>query len=243
LMICSAECRFLAMFSCLPKCVYSAILSHKEWTSFWGAGHSGIEGRYSCGKCGYEGDEFQIVQRPITSYEARYTNYKEFDEPRYLSAEQIRQDFVPNNRFNAQYSILPLQPNAAIELVGDLPGNQSLPELQENEDPVEGGRRIRTHIHRERKSRRKERLGKMLREEGSYFCEACGTESPDTELPMSILEVHHIVPLAQAEGERVTTLDDLAVLCANCHRLIHAKMREQGNTDMSIVEFKAIFGY
>jgi len=37
-MICSAECRFLAMFSCLPKCVYSAILSHKEWTSFWGAG-------------------------------------------------------------------------------------------------------------------------------------------------------------------------------------------------------------
>ena len=28
------------MFSCLPKCVYSAILSHKEWTSFWGAGHS-----------------------------------------------------------------------------------------------------------------------------------------------------------------------------------------------------------
>jgi len=29
------------MFSCLPKCVYSAILSHKEWTSFWGAGHDG----------------------------------------------------------------------------------------------------------------------------------------------------------------------------------------------------------
>ena len=24
------------MFSCLPNCVYSAILSHKEWTSFWG---------------------------------------------------------------------------------------------------------------------------------------------------------------------------------------------------------------
>jgi len=41
LMICSAECRFLAMFSCLPKCVYSAILSHKEWTSFWGAGQLG----------------------------------------------------------------------------------------------------------------------------------------------------------------------------------------------------------
>jgi len=27
------------MISCLPNCVYSAILSHKEWTSFWGAGH------------------------------------------------------------------------------------------------------------------------------------------------------------------------------------------------------------
>lgn len=34
------------------------------------------------------------------------------------------------------------------------------------------------------------------------------------------LEVHHLDPIA--EGERKTRLDDVAVLCANCHRLAHS---------------------
>jgi len=34
-------------------------------------------------------------------------------------------------------------------------------------------------------------------------------------------EVHHLVPLGKDSGERVTSLEDLAVLCANCHRAIH----------------------
>ena len=37
----------------------------------------------------------------------------------------------------------------------------------------------------------------------------------------SQLDVHHLRPLADG-GERLTGLQDLAVLCANCHRLAHA---------------------
>lgn len=40
---------------------------------------------------------------------------------------------------------------------------------------------------------------------------------------VSQLEVHHLDPIA--EGQRKTTLADLVVLCANCHRLAHARMR------------------
>ena len=40
---------------------------------------------------------------------------------------------------------------------------------------------------------------------------------------ISQLEVHHLDPIA--EGQRKTTLADLVVLCANCHRLAHARMR------------------
>ncbi|MBM4220239.1 MAG: hypothetical protein FJ171_11595 [Gammaproteobacteria bacterium] len=38
----------------------------------------------------------------------------------------------------------------------------------------------------------------------------------------SQLEVHHLYPLADG-GERVTRIEtDVAVLCANCHRLAHS---------------------
>ena len=37
----------------------------------------------------------------------------------------------------------------------------------------------------------------------------------------SQLDVHHLFPLSDG-GERVTKIDDVAVLCANCHRLAHS---------------------
>jgi len=36
----------------------------------------------------------------------------------------------------------------------------------------------------------------------------------------SQLDVHHLHPLENG-GERLTALTDVAVLCANCHRLAH----------------------
>jgi Rad3-related DNA helicase len=51
-------------------------------------------------------------------------------------------------------------------------------------------------------------------------CSACGFV-PQVD---SQLDVHHLDPIA--EGQRKTTLADVVVLCANCHRLAHARMRE-----------------
>ena len=34
-------------------------------------------------------------------------------------------------------------------------------------------------------------------------------------------EVHHLNPLSSTENERETTLDDLAIVCSNCHSAIH----------------------
>jgi predicted HNH restriction endonuclease len=47
-----------------------------------------------------------------------------------------------------------------------------------------------------------------------------------------MLDVHHLYPIAK--GERVTTEDDLTLLCANHHRLAHTKKPEP----MSVEELK-----
>lgn len=49
-------------------------------------------------------------------------------------------------------------------------------------------------------------------------CMACGFK-PKVD---SQLDVHHLQPVS--EGERLTSLDDVAVLCANCHRLAHSEV-------------------
>lgn len=48
-------------------------------------------------------------------------------------------------------------------------------------------------------------------------CTACGFK-PKVD---SQLDVHHLKPVS--EGERLTSLADVVVLCANCHRLAHSE--------------------
>jgi 5-methylcytosine-specific restriction protein A len=60
------------------------------------------------------------------------------------------------------------------------------------------------------------------------FCEHCRFDpSIRTDLrgikPRSCFDVHHKNPMA--EGKRITTFDDLALLCPTCHRIEHIHMR------------------
>ncbi|WP_420497540.1 HNH endonuclease [Xenorhabdus griffiniae] len=36
-------------------------------------------------------------------------------------------------------------------------------------------------------------------------------------------EVHHLNPLHKSDGETRNELSDLAIVCSNCHRMIHRK--------------------
>ncbi|MGO8661543.1 HNH endonuclease [Rhizobium ruizarguesonis] len=39
------------------------------------------------------------------------------------------------------------------------------------------------------------------------------------------IEAHHVDPISERDGEdKLTTIDGLALLCANCHRMIHTKI-------------------
>ena len=94
-------------------------------------------------------------------------------------------------------------------------------------EAVEGAVLTRVHRLRERKrgfrSRVVRRVEKAL---GVVRCEACeaGPMLPGP-IGVAMFEVHHLIPLCHA-ATTATRLGDLVLLCANCHRLIHAVMRE-----------------
>ncbi len=66
-------------------------------------------------------------------------------------------------------------------------------------------------------------------------CEVCSFNFKEKygEIGADFCEVHHIIPLSEAEQVVETRLGDLAILCSNCHRMIH-----KTNPMESIVEFQ-----
>jgi 5-methylcytosine-specific restriction enzyme A len=98
---------------------------------------------------------------------------------------------------------------------------------EDAEDGADEGRILaRIHKRRERNkdivSRKKKHV---LAEKGRLCCEACGFDFAVVygERGEGFIEVHHTVPLHTLTVGRKTQLKDLALLCANCHRMVHSK--------------------
>ncbi|MFJ4034334.1 HNH endonuclease [Streptomyces griseoluteus] len=89
----------------------------------------------------------------------------------------------------------------------------------------EGRLLMRRHRSRERnKALRKKKITAVLRQGGRLACEACGFDFQEVygDRGDGYIECHHVVPLHEA-GEGRTRLGDLALICANCHRMIHRR--------------------
>ena len=87
---------------------------------------------------------------------------------------------------------------------------------------IEGRNTLLTHLARERDRR----LVHQKRSSAtSLACEICGFSFAAAYggRASDYCEVHHLVPLAGEMAERKTLLQELAVLCANCHRVVHLK--------------------
>lgn len=104
-------------------------------------------------------------------------------------------------------------------------GAESFPSDPEpDEDEVREGRLVyRMHRSRERNRKLVERKKEQVRSSGlPLACEVCGMDFGAFygELGDGYIECHHLVPLSES-GPTTTRLDDLALVCANCHRMSH----------------------
>ena len=99
-------------------------------------------------------------------------------------------------------------------------------EQEEEEQFPEGKVLYRLHRQRER-SRELVRLAKQkaMDERGRLLCAACAFDFAVTygEVGQGFIECHHLLALADLIAERATRLSDLALVCSNCHRMIHRK--------------------
>lgn len=102
-------------------------------------------------------------------------------------------------------------------------------EIQEEENyaVMEGAVIYKLHQYRERDSsiitRKKE---VEFNRNGRLLCEACTFDFHQTygELGFKYIECHHKTPLSDFTSQTKTTLNDLALVCANCHRMLHRKI-------------------
>ena len=90
----------------------------------------------------------------------------------------------------------------------------------------EGQERFMNHLLRERNRSLVSKKKEQVRGSGrSVACEVCGFVFAEKygKPGCDYCEVHHLIPLANKQGVRNTRLEDLAIVCANCHRVIHTR--------------------
>lgn len=88
----------------------------------------------------------------------------------------------------------------------------------------EGAAYLEQHLSRERKASLVEAKKRaVLEKTGDLACEVCKFSFKKTYGPLGeyYCEVHHLRQIADAGEGVVTKLEDLAVVCSNCHGMIH----------------------
>ncbi|PKM47515.1 MAG: hypothetical protein CVV03_03055 [Firmicutes bacterium HGW-Firmicutes-8] len=80
------------------------------------------------------------------------------------------------------------------------------------------------HLRRERNAKLvKLKKDTVLKQKGILKCEVCQFSFLDKygDIGQNFIEAHHIVPLSELKPESMNTIDDLALVCSNCHRMLH----------------------
>jgi len=102
----------------------------------------------------------------------------------------------------------------------------------------EGAEKYRWHrdLERDEKVARKAK-SKRLSETGKLECEACDFDFATKygDRGVGFIEAHHKTPVSQLDGKTHTKVSDLALVCSNCHRMLH-----RGPSLLSVDELRAL---
>lgn len=98
-------------------------------------------------------------------------------------------------------------------------------EDSEDEEFPEGTTFKRMHLARERSRKLILAAKQRARDKGSIACQVCKFDFEEHygEIGAGFIEAHHTVPLSDLDKETRTRVEDLALVCSNCHRMLHRR--------------------
>jgi predicted HNH restriction endonuclease len=106
------------------------------------------------------------------------------------------------------------------KLVDD--GTSTSGEIDPQFSAQEGKIKVLSHRRRERSRELVEMAkAKFKAEHRRLFCQVCRFDFGKTYGEPDFIEVHHLIPLRDLKEGQRTKLSDLALVCPNCHRMLH----------------------
>lgn len=103
--------------------------------------------------------------------------------------------------------------------------NTAIDDVEQEDSNISGQEgRLKLVNHYVRERNRKivaEKKKQAKKSDPELKCEVCNFSFLKT-FSQDFIECHHITPISEA-GESETRLEDLALVCANCHRMLHKK--------------------
>ena len=97
---------------------------------------------------------------------------------------------------------------------------------EDDEDEFPEGKILyRQHKFRERNRSVVAKAKEVALKKGKLLCVICGFDFYKTygELGRGFIECHHTVPVSEYAKNKGTKLKDLALVCSNCHRMLHRR--------------------
>ena len=126
--------------------------------------------------------------------------------------------------YHNDHAALKRATEAILDNISYFKTSTSTDDLDEVVEAPEGKLLTRVHRTRERnKSIVKRKKETVQKKTGALKCEACDFDFKEVygELGDGFAECHHKKPVSQLKPGETTKLEDLAILCANYHRMVH----------------------
>lgn len=90
----------------------------------------------------------------------------------------------------------------------------------------EGKRKLKQHIIRERNPLVIKLAKQQFKEQyGRLFCEICSFDFFERygEIGEDFIEGHHTIPVSELVEGQKTKVEDIALVCSNCHKMLHRR--------------------
>jgi len=117
-----------------------------------------------------------------------------------------------------------LLPQLQAQRIRELWFGEGATEEFEGTSGLEGAVTLRIHRIRERDRSLVSTAKRLFVEKhGGLFCAVCRFSFSKTygELGEDFIEAHHTKPVGERNGATETKVEDLVMVCSNCHRMIH----------------------